>query len=369
MTLRDILERYADDLPDIVRQIEQGQLDAETEDQLRERIAQTPSAEKQVLVDEYPDLASIEQALGLDPTFPDPFATPEVDGPDDIDVDVQVLSAEQQDAVEYVEGLLERAPDRGIEWFQDLEEALRTGIAEPAQALTQDRLDLIPDSDRERLRDLAEQQFERLRQADLDLDDFDGIKQALEAGGGRGIPYFRNVIAELRGEQDPQRIPGDELDLAPDHVIEEAIEVGEAQIERLQTDDRPDPAPDRRPGDQTDAERMTPDIGRAESRGDRFEITEDYISGERVTRDLDFEERFAVIARRLGRAGKFDITDPRSKTDRRSYFQLTPENQRTYYDVVPKEWFARVIRRGEMTYQELLNEGIPEDRLPDPDDL
>lgn len=374
MDLQTAIANYSDDLDTIAEQIDDGVLDPDTEAALQAAFEDASEQTLKDLVDRYPRVADIQVALGLRPTMPPPpgeSTTAEIGA----EPEVEFLSEAEQDAIGRVEDLLERAPNRGFEHYLELAEALSTGNAAVFAGLTQDTINTLPEGDQERLAERAAEIRDQIRQEDLELDDFDGITRALERGGGRDVPYFRNVIAELRGEQGPQRVPADELDAAPQQVIESAIELAEAHIEDLQTPDREQrggqrggggggPVGDRLPGGG-----MGFDTGGSESFGARYLQDEDYMNGDPITRDLEFEERWANLVIRLGYRRKFDLGSGNSPEARADYFALTPENQRRYYDNTPQEFLAYLIRRGEVDFDDLYRLGFEDENLPDRDDI
>lgn len=365
MTLEDALSQYADRLEQIADDIAAGVLDDVTEQQLRQLIEGTPRQRRRTLVEDYPGLASIESALGLDPTFP-----PRVTAADLGDA-IEIVDEETQTAIDTIESLLEPGPRRGLEWFEALQSALRTGVAQNTP-INQSDLDALPDTDRERLADRATEQVNQIRREELELDDFRGIQRVTRRGSGRGVSYFENVIDELRGDAQPNRVPADELEDAPEHVIDEAIERAETAIEELQQtdrDQRQSPVGDRLAGERQPGGQMGFDTGDSETLGTDIVSDEDYMDGTPIARDYNFEERFARLAIRMGDRRRFDFGNADSPADRQNYFALTPEHQREFFDVTPQEYMARLIRGDDVSRGDLLRLGFSEDELPDPDDI
>lgn len=375
MALLNWIEEHSDDdLRQLIEAIEAGDVDEETVERLRALIEDTKTSIREEAVDRTqttteaglpgPSLfTELESALELRPTPPPAPGERTPEGPDEgADVEVEEVADPEarQEAIDRIETLLEPTPGRDYEFYDDLAKALETGDATPAALLTQDTLDALTTDDLERFAERARRQ--RDTQTDMALADFPAITTALRRAGGRDVAYFENVLRELRGEIDPERLPAEDLeDLRrfPD-LVDEAIERVEQHIEDLQTQSRRERSGAGGRGlDMRDVATAGED-----DLGEPFEDT-DRISGEEITRDPAFEDKFISFARALGKARKLDLL-PKPADE---YFRLTPSNQRTYYDVTPEDLFLRSMRRGEVTRDELIDRfGFSPDRVPEVSD-
>lgn len=368
MALLDWLSQHSnDELRTLIDAIDAGDVDEGTVERLRALIEDTPTTVREEAVERTqtttaaglpgPSLfTELESALELRPT-PPPAPT---GAGADVEVEEVADSEERREAIDRIETLLEPTPGRDFEFFDDMAQALETGDATPAALLSQDTLDALTTEDLENFAERARRQ--RDQQTDLTLADFPAITTTLRRAGGRDVAYFENVLQELRGEIEPERLPAEDLeDLRrfPD-LVDEAIGRVEQHIEDLQAQGRRE-----RSGAGGRGFSMR-DVAAAgdDDLGEPFEDT-DRISGETITRDPAFEDKFISLARALGKARKLDLL-PKPADE---YFRLTPSNQRTYYDVTPEDLFLRSMRRGEVTRDELIDRfGFSPDRVPEVSD-
>lgn len=345
------------ELIELVGAIRDDRLDEERIERLREGIQNLSKGERQDAVAESEFVNDLERELGLEET--DPFEAGVAIEPTE-QVEFLGLSPEEEEAVSNIGEVLQRS-GMGVESWRQIVESLETGQA-VSPLISQNDLDNLPEQDRQEFLETARETLEAVRQQRLGLDDFPGIKTRLEPGRNRA--YYRARIRELRGEDvTTEMFPQGEIEDAPDSVIQEAIELAEQRIEELEGGGG---GGRRGGGGQRD---FTADLGVTPSEsdefmGDRFVQDKDYMTGEEITRDLEFEERFERLMRRIGRHRDFDFD--RGTDD---YFALTRKNQKKFYDVTPEEAIRRAVARGDVKMSGLRRMGFEDDRLPDPDDV
>lgn len=316
MGLQEWLEsKSTEEIQTLVDGIESGTVPDDRVSQLRDRIEDTPRVKLERIsraVDGFDaqkggmfnPLQELQEALGLEPTPP---AAPSAVQTEDVEIDGtdDLPGEDRQEAINSIEPLLGTGAGRGAEFFEALANALEQNDADESTFVTQETLDALTEDDREtfaeRARDLADQVRDASGTGTLAdrRDKSAGSTGSSSGGGGGGGP-------DLPGGLGPRSERGDDL--------------GDA---------------------------------------DPF-VDEDYMDGEPITRDPEFEERFIELARRLGRARDLDLQPQPG-----DYFGLTKENQRKFYDVTPAEFIERAVNRGEVTRAQLRRMGFSDDLIPD----
>lgn len=142
-------------------------------------------------------------------------------------------------------------------------------------------------------------------------------------------------------------IPTREIDEVEEEAAENGVEIEEAES----------PAPSR--GIAERGPSMQPDRpGLGVEPGERLMRDTSRISGNSIQRDIGFETVFMELMRDVGRCDQFDCFNPEN------YFRLTEQEQRRYFDFTPADALAWLVRRGEVTPQQLRARNFPSDVIP-----
>lgn len=356
MALLDWIQDHSnEDLREIVDALDAGDLPDEQVQRLRDLIQDETLTirEEAVRLTERPGeglslFNELELALELDPTPPPEPAIEVGDG-----VEIAEVDEARQDALDSLDSLLQPGAGRDFQFFDSLRAALEACDASLTGMVTQETMDALSDEDCEELAERAGALASRHAASAESLAEFEEIQSALRRGPGRAVTYFEGALRELRGEESANRLPADPLEQirqAP-AALEEAIDLAESHVDALEGDGEIQRGPEISP-----APTERPDVGATGTVQD-----EDYLTGETITRDPQFEQKFVQFARELGRARDFDLF-PLPPDD---YFALTERSQEKLYDVTPQEFMRRSIRRGETTCQQLRSRyGFATDELP-----
>lgn len=275
------------------------------------------------------------------------------------------LSDAEQEAVDTVESLLMPTAGRDADFFFRLREALQTGNAEFSEQVTQDLLDRIPESERERLADEAVAVAERSAVAGMTRADFPEVERATEPASGRTVAnYWRPLRDQLEtgdpGAQDilrSQNVPDDQIEalMANEDVRNEFIEKVEGQIERIRGTAEPgEPA-----ADVVDTTGVSVDPERAISARARQLVPgterEDWLTQEtwRASQDrIRLEQRFVEwVLKTFGQPKRWDVAD----------FKLQPDNR----DISMRQWARLQIEAGNASASSATNAGLPAEWFED----
>lgn len=358
--------------------IEAGDVADERVEALRELIDDADPTVREDATQANFSFALVEDALGLERTPPPAPAGPDAgDGESElVEIDnVEFFAAgDRLGALRQIKNLLEPTVTPTYEYFNQFVAAFETQDPTGVSGLSQEMFDALTEFDFDRLAAKATEL--RDEEVEKQLADFPEIQNRIRRMGGRDVGYFENILAELNGEVEPTRLPADSLEEIRQFsdALFEAKETVRQHINDLQQPDRGQRGGGRTAGGgggrggfsggrtgeglgPAPADR--PDLGEKEPYTDT-----DRISGEEITRDPAFEEKFVELARDLGRARQFDLL-PLPPDE---YFRLTPERQEKFYDVTPFEFMRRSLVRDDVSKHELKNRyGFAPGEIPDVD--
>lgn len=270
------------------------------------------------------------------------------------------LDGEAASAVDMIESLLMPTAGRDPDFFFRLREALETGNAEFSEQITQEQLDQIPESERQRLAERADEVARQTVIGGLTRNDFPAVERATNRASGRTVEnYWEPLLEQLEtGDPDQQEIlesqgvPDDQIEalMRNASVRNEFIEKVEGNIEAIRGPAEQQPV-DRGPAIDV-SDRIS---ARVRSIVPDTRQRTDPITGETFTADPDLEQRFLEF-----------VINVRGSTDRfdTHYFRSSPARRRSEF-ITMESWTRLQIQAGNATVREAERAGLPDEWLDD----